>query len=239
MKRTRRRKAARLRFAAIAQHRTFMSRPSLYLITPVVEDAPAFAPLLASACATGLVAAVLLRLAPGDERGLVKAVKALAPAVQDQDTALIVADPGPGVDLASLVMRGGADGGHADDPARIEALIEGLKDGRSAGAGGLRTKHAAMTAGETGADYVLFGEPEPDGALPSLDLVEERAAWWADIFQTPCVAYAPSLDAVARLAATGAEFIALGEAVWNHPGGPAAALAEASRLLEPARDGAA
>lgn len=215
-----------------------MSSPSLYLITPPIDDPHAFAPALAAACGTGLVAAVLLRLAPRDERGLVNAVKALASAVQPHDAALLVADPGPEIDLASVVMRGGADGAHAQDPARIEALVERLRDGRSTGAGALRTKHEAMTAGEMGVDYVLFGEPRADGSLPSLDLVEERAAWWAEIFQTPCVAYAPGLEALPRLARTGTEFVALGEAVWAHPEGPAAALEEAARLLAHVPEGA-
>ena len=46
-----------------------------------------------------------------------------------------------------------------------------------------------MSLGEAGADYLLFGEPRPDGSLPSLESVVERAAWWAEIFETPCVAY--------------------------------------------------
>src|SRR5690349_8793081 len=46
----------------------------LYLITPVLEDA-SFAPRLAEACATGAVAAVLLRLAAADERALINQVK--------------------------------------------------------------------------------------------------------------------------------------------------------------------
>ncbi len=84
-----------------------------------------------------------------------------------------------------------------------------------------------MSLGEAGADYLLFGEPRPDGSLPALPAVLERAAWWAEIFETPCVAFAPSLDAVARLAATGAEFIALGDAVWAHEAGAAAAVRQA------------
>ena len=48
-----------------------MAEPAarLYLVTPVLDDA-SFAPRLAEACAAGDVAAVLLRLAAADERGL-------------------------------------------------------------------------------------------------------------------------------------------------------------------------
>src|SRR3954465_6468834 len=55
----------------------------LYLATPPIADAEAFAPRLAEACAAGEVAAVLLRLEGADERTLVKRVKALAPAAPE------------------------------------------------------------------------------------------------------------------------------------------------------------
>jgi thiamine-phosphate pyrophosphorylase len=202
----------------------------LYLVTPPIADADAFAPRLAEACAAGEIAAVLLRLEAADERTLIKRVKALAPAAQEQGAAVLVCAPG-GVDLAAVAALSGADGVHVTaDPALVRDLRERLKD-RIVGAGGIRSKDDAMTAGEAGADYLMFGEPRPDGSLPPLDAVAERAAWWAEIFETPCVAFAPALDAVARLAATGAEFVALGDAVWRHGDGPAAAVAAAAAAM--------
>ncbi len=203
----------------------------LYLITPVLEDA-SFAPRLAEACATGAVAAVLLRLAPADERTLTNQVKALAPAAQEYGAAVIVTTDGK-ADLATIAARGGADGVHiAGDPTLVRELRDRLKSERALGVGGIRTKDDAMTFGEAGVDYLLFGEPRPDGSLPSLDSVVERASWWAEIFETPCAAYAPSLDAVETLAATNAEFVALGDAVWSHPDGPAAGVKAAAEILE-------
>ena len=208
----------------------------LYLATPPIADAEAFAPRLAEACAAGEVAAVLLRLQGADERTLVKRVKALAPAAQEEGAAVILAAPGE-VDLAALATRGGADGVHVEaGPALVRTLRERLKD-RILGAGGLRSKDDAMTAGEAGADYLLFGEPRPDGSLPPLDAVVERTAWWAEIFETPCIAYAPSLDAIPALVATRAEFIALSDAVWSHEGGPAKGVAAAVERIGTAEDG--
>ncbi len=202
----------------------------LYLITPVLEDA-SFAPRLAEACATGAVAAVLLRLSPADERTLTNQVKALAPAAQEHGAALIVTTEGE-ADLATIAARGGADGVHiAGDPGLVRELRDRLKGDRAIGAGHIRTKDDAMSLGEAGADYLLFGEPRLDGSLPSLESVVERAAWWAEIFETPCVAYAPSIDAVEALAATHAEFIAVGGAVWSHGDGPAAAVKAAADIL--------
>jgi thiamine-phosphate pyrophosphorylase len=209
-----------------------MAEPAarLYLVTPVLDDA-SFAPRLQEACAAGTVAAVLLRLAAASERALINQVKALAPSVQDHGAALIVAVAGE-ADLATVAARGGADGVHVEgSPERVRELRERLKNERAIGVGGIRTKDDAMTLGEAGVDYLLFGEPRPDGSLPSLESVAERAAWWAEIFETPCAAFAPSLDAIPALVATRAEFIALSDAVWSHEGGPGGAVAAAMERI--------
>ena len=64
--------------------------PRLYLVTPRVADATAFAAPLAAALAAGDVAAVLLRLAAADERSLINIAKALAPVTQDKGVAAVV-----------------------------------------------------------------------------------------------------------------------------------------------------
>lgn len=203
----------------------------LYLITPPIADADAFGPRLTEACAAGGVASVLIRLSGAEERGLINQVKDLAPLAQEHGAAVMIASS-EDVDLAAVAVRGGADGVHlGNDPNGLAMLRERLRGDRSLGVGGLRSKHDAMVAAEAGVDYVMFGEPRPDGSMPDLDLVLERAAWWAEIFETPCVAFAPSLEAVAPLAATGVEFVAAGDAVWNHPAGPAAAVRLAREAL--------
>ncbi|MCB8822362.1 thiamine phosphate synthase [Microvirga rosea] len=209
-----------------------MAEPSarLYLVTPLLTDA-SLAPRLAEACAGGQVAAVLLRLGSADERSLINQVKALVPSVQEAEAAAVIAVEGE-ADLAAIAARGGADGIHlSGSSGRIKELRDRLKTERAIGVGGLRTKDDAMTMGEAGVDYLMFGEPRPDGSLPSLDTVVERASWWAEIFETPCVVFAPTMEAVTTLAGTGAEFIALGDVVWSHPEGPGKAVAEAATLI--------
>ncbi|MGJ3263616.1 MAG: thiamine phosphate synthase [Salinarimonas sp.] len=215
-----------------------MTPTLLYLVTPIVEDPAAFAPILRAATAGGGAAAVLLRLPLREERLLINHVKALAPVAQEAGAAVIVAVAGRGdaaegetIDLGRVATRAGADGVHARDLAEARVLRERLETDRIVGVGGFRTRHDAMTAGEIGVDYLMFGEPRADGSLPALEAVRERAAWWAEIFETPCVAYAPDLDAVAELGRTGAEFVALGEAAFADPEGPAAALARAREIL--------
>jgi thiamine-phosphate pyrophosphorylase len=198
--------------------------PRLYLTTPPVADPAAFAPQLEAALGAGDVAAVLLRLAEADERTLINRTKILAETVQRRDVALLV-DGRPGI-----VARAGADGAHLSSIEAFAAALALLKPDRIAGAGGLLSRHDAMLAAETGADYVMFGDPPPRGGR-AFDEVLERLTWWADLFEIPCVGYAASRDEVAPLAQTGVDFIALGEWIWTEPQNTAATVAATAQLL--------
>jgi len=199
----------------------------LYLFTPALraDDLADFAPALASALESGDVACVLARLAPGAEGDARKIVARLVEIAAGAGAALLV-DNDP-----RLAARAGADGAHitGGDAALSEAL-DSLKPERIVGAGLLRTRDEAMIAGEAGADYVMFGEPRRDGFTPPADTTIERIAWWAEIFEPPCVAYAASLEDIAPLADAGADFVALGDAIWSAPA-PLEALAQARAIL--------
>ena len=91
-----------------------------------------------------------------------------------------------------------------------------------------------MTLGEAGADYLMFGEPRPDGSLPALDEVVERAAWWAEIFETPCVAFAPTSRTCRRSPPRGPSSSRSARRSGRTPSGPAAAVRPArSRPCRP------
>lgn len=197
----------------------------LVLVTPVMADAEAFATTLAAACAAADIAAVIVRLADGDERTQINRVKALVRVIDGRETALVV-DGHP-----ELVARAGADGAHLAGTDALIAAIPALKPDRIAGAGGLRERHDAMTAAEAGADYVMFGEPDEGGHRPGFEAVLERVAWWAEIFEIPCVAYAADRNEVEKLAEAGADFIALSDSIWSAD--PARALAEATAAIVP------
>ncbi len=199
--------------------------PRLYLVTPRVEDVTAFSAQLAAALSAGDVAAVLLRLAAADERTLIDRAKTLGRIVQDKDVALLLDGH------ADLVARAGADGAHLTGLAAFTEGLKQLKPERIAGAGGLATRHDAMTAAEAGADYVMFGEPDDAGARPAFAAIEERVAWWAEVFEAPCVGYAAALSEVAPLVKAGADFVALGDWLWRDPHSIVAAMAEAASHL--------
>jgi thiamine-phosphate pyrophosphorylase len=199
--------------------------PRLYLVTPPVADAQVFAASLAATMSAGDVAAVLLRLAETDERTLINRAKALAPVVQDKGAALLLGNH------ADLVARAGADGVHVTGMTAFGDAIAQLKPERIVGAGGLTTRHDAMTAAEAGADYVMFGEPDAAGDRPGFAAIEERVAWWAEVFEAPCVAYAASTAEVAPLVTAGADFIALGDWLWRDPQASVALITEAAKHL--------
>jgi thiamine-phosphate pyrophosphorylase len=199
----------------------------LYLFTPALraDDLDAFAPTLAGALEAGDVACVLARLAPGAEGDARKILARLVEIAAESGAALLV-DNDP-----RLAARVGADGAHVSggDAALSEALAS-LKPERIVGAGLLRTRDEAMSAGEAGADYVMFGEPRRDGFTPPAETTIERVAWWADIFEPPCVAYAAAVEDIAPLADAGADFVALGDAIWSAVA-PLETLARARAIL--------
>ncbi len=200
----------------------------LYLVTPPVSDPAAFRPLLEAALAGGEVACLHLRIASPEPQAVKRFVQALAPVAQAKDVAVLIDPPADWREVARI----GADGVHCADPARAAEAVEAMKPDRIAGFGGLKSRDAAMGAGEAGADYVMFGEPRPDGTVPPAEQVIERCRWWAELFNTPCVGYAAGPEMVAPLAATGVEFVALGPWVFaGAPGEAAAAIREAAAAL--------
>jgi thiamine-phosphate pyrophosphorylase len=100
--------------------------------------------------------------------------------------------------------------------------------------GSLSTRHDSMSAGELGADYVLFGEPDAKGHRPSMDAVTERLDWWAELFEPPCIGYAASGEEAYVFARAGADFVLVSDAVWADARGAAAALAEFGQALRQA-----
>jgi thiamine-phosphate pyrophosphorylase len=87
-----------------------------------------------------------------------------------------------------------------------------------------------MVAAEAGADYVMFGEPDAAGRRPSLEAIADRVAWWAELFEVPCVGFAASLEEVEPLAAAGADFVAM-DCVFADAASTAASVADAAQRL--------
>ena len=188
--------------------------PRLYLATPPVDDPQVLLGVLADLLKAADIAAVLLRLNPSDPRTLISRIKALAPAIQDHGAALLLDGH------VDLVARAGADGAHLPGLEAFAEALPTLKPDRIAGVGGLATRHDSMTAGELGADYVLFGEPDEKEQRPSTQAICDRLQWWDEVFELPSVGFAGTLEEVGAFTAAGADFILAGDFIWSASEGP-------------------
>ena len=224
--------AVRGHLADIMANKPPLTRPAprLYLATPLVDDPAQIAASLAEALAGADVAAVLLRLKPADPRTMISRIKALAPAIQGSGAALLL-DGGVLDGHVELVARSGADGAHLTGIAAMEEALPTLKPDRIVGVGGLTTRHDSMAAGEAGADYVMFGEPDAQRQRPSVQAIAERLQWWAELFEPPCVGFAESRDEGLEFAAAGADFIVAGDFIWADARGAAAALSDLEQAI--------
>ncbi len=206
--------------------------PRLYLATSEVDDPSQLASQLAELLAASDVAAVLLRLKPTDQRTMISRVKTLAPVIQNAGAALLLDGH------VELVARAGADGAHLNGLAALEDALPSLKPDRIAGVGGLATRHDSMAAGEAGADYVLFGEPDANGQRPSVDAIAERLQWWDELFEPPCIGFAASREEAFEFTRVGADFVLVGDFIWADPRGAKAALIDAAQAIAQAHDAA-
>ena len=77
----------------------------------------------------------------------------------------------------------------------------------------------------------MFGETDARGRRPSFDAIIDRIEWWAELFTIPCVGFAATPKEVGPLVAAGADFIAVGDGIWDDPRGAVAAVAALADLL--------
>ena len=188
---------------------------------PPEPDPAAWAPLLEEALAAGGVAGVILPAAAAP------AAVALRPLCHAHGAALLVegADAAAAMAADGLVLAGDgvAAARAALGPQRILAVVTAP------------TRHALMVAGEEGADVVVAGGLDHAGAAGLVDLVE----WWSEVAVLPIAVAAPGDAAdIGALVAAGADFLAVGAAIWQHPLGPRRATDHLLEAIAAARLGA-
>ena len=86
-----------------------------------------------------------------------------------------------------------------------------------------------MVAGELGADYVLFGEPDAQGQRPSVEAIAERLRMVGRIVRAALRRLCGLARGGCEFAAAGADFVLVGDFIWADPRGAAAALADVER----------
>ena len=194
----------------------------LYLLTPPrLDDLDTFARDLAATLAAGDVAALQIRLKDVSDADIRAAYRALAPIAHGADVAVLINDQ---VDLAQALGADGVHLGQDDMPLREARKILGPQ--AMIGATAHNSRHLAMLAGESGADYVAFGAFfESATKTPKTQATTDLLSWWSELFEIPCVAIGGiTADNCAPLVQAGADFLAVCGGVWNAPDGPAEAV---------------
>jgi thiamine-phosphate pyrophosphorylase len=198
----------------------------LYLISPQ-EVGGGFPDRLKAALEPGLATAFQLRVKDVEEHELARLAEPLQRICADANVAFVVNDS------MALAKRVGADGVHLGqsdgDIREARALL-----GPSAQIGKTchDSRHLAMEAGEAGADYVAFGAFYPTTTKPS-DYRPDPSilTWWSTLFEIPCVAIGGITAENAKpLVESGADFLAICQAVWGKAD-PAAAVRAFTDIL--------
>ena len=191
-------------------------------LCPPQFDAAAFSRILDQALAAGDVACLQLRLKGQDDAAIMAAAKSLMPICMAHDVAFILND------RADLAAQMGADGVHIGQEDGDYATARRLMGpDRIVGVTCHDSRHLAMEAAEAGADYVAFGAFYPSKTkIAKTKADPDILRWWQAMMTVPCVAIGGiTVDNCAPLVAAGADFLAVGAGVWDHPEGAAKAVA--------------
>jgi thiamine-phosphate pyrophosphorylase len=200
----------------------------LYLVSPL-EVGGGFPERLAAALDAGPAAAFQFRVKHVDQHEAARLAAPLQEICAERDVAFMVNDS------AALAKRLGADGVHLGqsdgDPREARALLGAAAQ---IGVTAHASRHLAMEAGEAGADYVAFGAFFPTGTKEVHHRPDPSIlSWWSTLFEIPSVAIGGVTPDNGRvLVEAGADFLAVCGAVWNHEGGPAAAVRAFQPILE-------
>ena len=203
----------------------------------VIEAGPTASVRLAAVLAgTHGVTALLIR--PGAAPLDATAARPLVEQAQKSNVAaLIEGDP-------ALARALRADGVHLPWSPTLRAAYDDARDilgtrfmvGVGIATDAEQARHDAMELAEAGADYIGF-EPSAS-ATPTAEAATaqtEFAAWWAEIFQVPCVIFGIDTAVDANdFAALGVDFLGINLPSGETPADSAARIAEIAADVSPA-----
>lgn len=152
------------------------------------------------------------------------------------DVAVIIADD------AKTMTRTGADGLMLSEPdlAKTEhvEIFARFSPKYMLGCGGIDTRHKAMEAAETGCDFLFIGKRDGPIRARAHPKNIELGAWCSQMINAAIIVPGGSaIESVGTIAQSGAEFAALGEAVFEHEKGCGEAVRHANEILADYSDG--
>ena len=207
---------------------TVESRCRLVLVAPDIADAAEAARIMADALKGGDVASVIIPQYGLDDGAFQKHAERLVPVVQSAGAAALIAGD------SRVAGRAKADGLHiTGNLAELTDAVEKFVPKLIVGAGNAADRHHALEVGELRPDYIFFGKLEgdikPEAHPKNLALGE----WWASMIEIPCIVMGGTdVKSALEVAMTGAEFVALREAVFADPAAAPSLVAEVNALLD-------
>ena len=203
----------------------FHNRCRLILSLPSLEDAQSF---LRQALGGGDVACVFIAANGMEEQEFLSHCKGLVPLIQELGVAAII------VGDTRIFGRVQADG------ILIENGLDALNDAiarfsphKIVGCGALRERHRALDAGECNPDFMFFGNVGKDIRAEPHKKNLALASWWAQMVEIPCAVMGGfSIGSAIDVCRTGAEFVVLSKAVFDHKDGAGEAVRKVNEMLD-------
>lgn len=204
------------------------NRCRIVLIAPPVSDADQAARVVGDALRGGDVASVILPQYELDDRSFQALAEVVVPVVQRAGAAALICGE------HRVAARTKADGLHVDGPVEaVREAMEQFSPDHIVGGGRAKDRHGALELGELRPDYVFFGKLSGDIKPEPHRKNVELGRWWASMVEIPCVIMGGrAIDCVQEVAESGAEFVALRDAVFADTQKAAMMVAEANALLD-------
>jgi len=187
-----------------------LDRPQIYLITPLAFEPEVFAPQLGVLLDSIEIACVRLALGAEDEDSLARAADQCREVAHARDVPLVIERH------IQLVERLGLDGVHLTDGSRsVRATRKTLGADAILGTYCAGSRHDAMSAAESGADYVSFGPVGQSGLGDGTIAEHELFGWWSQMIEVPVVAEGALDQTLIETFAPVADFFAIGPEIWR------------------------
>ena len=206
-----------------------VDRCRLVLVVPPFENAEI---ALKSALEGGDVASVFLPRGEMEDAAYQKHATVLTKIAQEVGAVSLIPED------SQIMGRSGADGiflnGEQND---LKQAIERFAPKHIIGYGKVRTRHSAMEVGEISPDFIFLGKLDGDIKPEPHPKNVKLAEWCAEVMQIPIVVMGgTSVEGVVEVAKSGADFVALGLAVFSpdfsNTDAPKQAVAKANMLLD-------
>ena len=193
-------------------------RCRLVLIVPDIADPAQRAEVLRNALRGGDVASVIIPQYGLDDTLFQKHAELLVPVVQEAGAAALV------VDNSRVAGRVKADGLHiSGNAAALAEAVEKHTPKLIVGGGNAMDRHHALEIGEIQPDYIFFGKIDGDIKPEAHSKNVALGEWWSAMIEIPAIVMGGADPASALVVAeSGAEFVALGKAVFSDPAQAAA-----------------